>query len=101
MSKVMTMKEAVSRFVRPGSILFVSGMQHGEASAAVHQIARQKIDHLTLVSALRATTTLLGGEGRLDKVVTGYVTQDEKMYAIARAVAMNRRPVYEEYSHFG
>ena len=101
MSKVMTMKEAVSRFVRPGSILFVSGMQHGEPSAAVHEIVRQKIDHLTLVSALLATTNLLVGEGLLDKVVTGYVNQDEKMYAIARAVAMNRRPVYEEYSHFG
>ena len=101
MSKVMTMKEAGSRFVRPGSILFVSGMQHGEPSAAVHEIVRQKIDHLTLVSALLATTNLLVGEGLLDKVVTGYVNQDEKMYAIARAVAMNRRPVYEEYSHFG
>jgi glutaconate CoA-transferase subunit A len=99
--KVMTMKEAVSRFVRPGDTLFLSGMQHGEPSAAVHEIVRQKIDHLTLVCALLATTNLLVGEGLVDKLVTGYANQDENMYANIRAKAMGRQPVYEEYSHFG
>jgi glutaconate CoA-transferase, subunit A len=101
MDKVMTMKEAVARFVRPGSTLFLSGMQHGEPAAAVHEIVRQKIDHLTLVCALLATNNLLVGEGLVDKMVTGYANQDEKMYAIGRAKAMGRLPVYEEYSHFG
>jgi glutaconate CoA-transferase subunit A len=101
MDKVMTMKEAIARFVRPGDTLFISGMQHGEPSAAVHEIVRQKIDHLTLVCALVATNNLLIGEGLVDKMVTGYANQDEAVYANAKARAMGRLPVYEEYSHFG
>jgi len=96
------MKEAISKYVQSGDILFISGMQHGEPSAAVHEIVRQKIDHLTFVSCLVTTSSLLIGEGLLDKVVTGYIAQDEKRsYAIAKAKAMNRLPVFEEYSHFG
>ena len=102
MSKVMTMKEAVLRYVKSGDILFLSGMQHGEPSAAIHEIVRQKIDHLTLVSCLVATSNLMVGEGLIDKVLTGYANQDDKRsYAIAKAKAMNRLPVFEEYSHFG
>ena len=97
----MTMKEAVSRLVRPGDTLFLSGMQHGEPAAAVHEIVRQRIDHLTLVCALVATTNLLVGEGLVDKMITGYANQDEHIHANARARAMGRLPVYEEYSHFG
>lgn len=101
MSKVMTMKEAVSKFVKSGDILFVSGMQHGEPAAAIHEIVRQKIDHLKLVSALAATANLLVGEGLLDKMVTGYAPQDVRAYSLAKAKAMNRLPVFEEVSHFG
>ena len=97
----MTMKEAIARLVRPGDTLFLSGMQHGEPAAAVHEIVRQRIDHLTLVCALVATGNLLVGEGLVDKMVTGYANQDENIYANIRAKAMGRQPVYEEYSHFG
>ena len=58
---MMTMKEAVSRYVKAGDVIFISGMQHGEPSAVIHEIVRQKIDHLTLVSALVATANLLVG----------------------------------------
>lgn len=101
MNKVMTMKEAVSRYVKSGDTLFISGMQHGEPAAAIHEIVRQKIDHLTLVSVLVATANLLIGEGLVDKVLTGYISQDERSYATAKAKAAGRLPVYEEYSHFG
>ena len=102
MSKVMTMKEAVSRYVKSGNTLFLSGMQHGEPSAALHEIIRQKIDHLTLVSALLTTYSLLIGEGLVDKVITGYVFQDVKRsYALSKAKSRNRLPVFVEYSHFG
>lgn len=101
MSKVMTMKEAISRFVASSDILFLSGMQHGEPAAAIHEIVRQKIDHLTLVSALVATANLLIGEGLVDKMVTGYAAQDTRAYSLAKAKAMNRLPVFEECSHFG
>jgi glutaconate CoA-transferase subunit A len=101
MSKVMTMKEAISRLVKSGDILFLSGMQHGEPSAAVHEIVRQKIDHLTLVSALVATANMLIGEGLLDKMITGWANQNPNSYALVKARAMGRLPVFEEYSHFG
>lgn len=55
MSKVMTMKEAIATYVKSGLTIFISGMQHGEPSAAVHEIARQKIDHLTVIGCLVAT----------------------------------------------
>ena len=102
MSKVMTMKEAISTFVKSGDTLFLSGMQHGEPSAAVHEIVRQGIDHLTLICCLVGTSSLLLGEGLLDRMITGFFVQDEnRAYAIARAKSMNRLPVFEEYSHFG
>jgi len=101
MSKVMKMKEAISRFVKSGDILFIGGMQHGEPSAAVHEILRQKIDHLTLVSALTATSNLLLGEGLLDKAITAFFAQDLRSYVVNKAKAMGRLPVFEEVSHFG
>jgi len=100
--KVMTMKEAVSSFVHGGDTLFISGAQHGEPSAAIHEIIRQRIDHLTLVCALVTTSSLLIGEGAIDKMITGYSQQnDKRSYTIAKAKATNKLPVYEEYSHFG
>lgn len=101
MSKVMTMKEAVSRFVKSGDTLFLSGMQHGEPAVAIHEIVRQEIDHLTLISALVTTSNLLIGEGLLDRMLTGYANQDDRSYAITKAREMGRLPVFEEYSHFG
>jgi glutaconate CoA-transferase subunit A len=100
--KVMTMKEAISQYVKSGDTLFVSGAQHGEPSTAVHEIIRQKIDHLTLICALLISSSLLLGEGLLDKLLTGFMVQDEKRsYALVKAKAMNRYPAIEEYSHFG
>jgi glutaconate CoA-transferase subunit A len=101
MGRVMTIKEAVSSFVKPGNTLFLAGMQHGESSVGIHEIIRQKIDHLTLVSCLVTTSLLLIGEGLIDKIVTAYMQQDERSYANTKAQAMGKKPVYEEYSHFG
>jgi glutaconate CoA-transferase, subunit A len=102
MEKVMSMKEAVSKYVKQGNTLFLSGMQHGEPSAAIHEIIRQKIDHLKLVSCLVTTSYLMIGEGLVDKVVTAYIYQDVKRYyVLSKAQSMNRLPVFEEYSHFG
>jgi glutaconate CoA-transferase subunit A len=102
MSKVMTMKEAVSRLVKSGDTLFIGGMQHGEPSAAVHEIARQRIDHLKLVCCLVVSISILIGEGRVDKLSTAYINQDvNRSYLLGRAKAMGKLPVFEEYSHFG
>lgn len=102
MSKVMTLKEATSRFVKSGNTLFLSGMQHGEPSAAVHEIIRQGIDHLSLICALVHTSSLLVAAGLVDKMMTGFFVQDEKRAgALIRAKKLNKVPVFEEYSHFG
>ena len=102
MEKVMSMKEAISKFVHSGDILFLSGTQHGEPSAAIHEIVRQRIDHLTLICCLVATSGLLIAEGLLDKMITAFMMRDEKrVYALARARRMNKLPVFEETSHFG
>jgi glutaconate CoA-transferase subunit A len=101
LNKVMTMKEAVSKYVKSGDTLFLSGMQHGEPSAAIHEIVRQKIDHLKLINALITTYSLLIGEGLTDKVYTGWMFQDiKRSYAMGKAKKLGRLPVIEEYSHF-
>ncbi|MBI2851037.1 MAG: CoA transferase subunit A [Chloroflexi bacterium] len=100
-NKLMTLKEAVSKYVKSGDTLFVGGAQHATPQAALHEIVRQKIDHLGVVAVL-AQPTLLIGEGLVDKMITGYAAQDyTASYPLGKAKAMNRFPVYEEYSHFG
>ena len=90
-----------SGFVKSGDLVFLSGAQHGSPTAAVAEIVRQKIDHLTIISILSSTNTLIG-EGLVDKVITGYTPLDEKrFYYLARARTNNKFPVFEEYSHFG
>jgi len=100
-NKVMTMKEAVSRYVKSGDTVFVAGAQHGTPNAAIHEITRQRIDHLAVVSVL-AQSTLLIGEGLVDKMITGYAAQDPaESYPLSKAKSLNRLPIFEEYSHFG
>ena len=102
MGKVMTMHEAVSTYVKSGDLLFIGGMQHGEPFAAVHEILRQRIDHLEIAACLVTSLSLLIGEGRVDKVYTGYYGQDtSRFYWLVRAISMGKYPVFVEYSHFG
>jgi glutaconate CoA-transferase subunit A len=100
--KVMNMKEAVSRNVKPGDLLFIGGAQHGTPSAAVAEIVRQKINHLTVISVLNNTMPLIG-EGLVDKVLTGYsMTDERRSYPLQRArERFNVKVEFREYSHFG
>jgi glutaconate CoA-transferase subunit A len=101
-NKVMTMKEAVSKFVEPGDTLFVGGAQHGTPNAAVAEIVRQKINHLTVISVLNNTGTLVG-EGLVDKVLTGYSMTDIKrsMHLQRARDKFGVNVEFKEYSHFG
>ena len=102
MNKVMTMHDAISKYVKGGDLVFIGGMQHGEPFAAVMEIIRQRIDHLNTVGCLVTSLSLLIGEGRVDKVFTGYYGQDwNRAYWLTRAKAMGRYPEFVEYSHFG
>jgi glutaconate CoA-transferase subunit A len=97
----MTMKEAVSRYVESGDILFISGAQHGAPAAAIAEIIRQKIDHLAVITCLTNTNTLIG-EGLVDRLITGYNMLNEKTsYALQKARESGKFPVVEESSHYG
>jgi glutaconate CoA-transferase, subunit A len=101
MTKVISMQEAVSRFVKRGDILFLSGAQHGSPTAATAEIIRQKIERLTVVSILSSANNLIG-EGLVERLITGYNFLDEKQHQfLSKARAMNKFPIIEEYSHFG
>jgi glutaconate CoA-transferase subunit A len=98
----MTMQEAISGYVESGSLLFIGGMQHGEPFAAVHEILRQKIDKLTIVSCLTTSTSLLIGEGRVERMLTGYYHQEiSRSLWLTRAKNLGKYPVFQEYSHYG
>lgn len=102
LSKVTTLKDAISMHVKSGNTVFIAGPQHGEATAALHEIVRQKIDHLTLVGCLLQTQNLMIGEGLLDKLVTGWTMQGKGGgYAEVKAKAAGKFPKILEYSHFG
>jgi len=102
MNKVVSMHDAISKYVKSGNLVFFGGMQHGEPFAAAMEILRQRIDHLQTVGCLLTSLSLLIGEGRVDKVYTGYHGQDfNRAYWMARAKAMGTYPIFVEYSHFG
>lgn len=100
--KVCSLAEAVRRHVQPGGTLFFGGMQHGEPSAAIHEIVRQRIGDLTVVSALTHTVALLLGEGLLRKLVTAYLVDlyEKDNCLAARARRLGAYPQLEEQSHY-
>lgn len=103
-NKVMTMKEAIKTYVKKGDMVFFAGMQHGEPVAAMHEIIRQRIGHLTVVPALTLTLGLMIAEGLVDKLVMAFVRdlfEKRESYTIVKARKNNCYPELEEYSHFG
>lgn len=97
------MAEAIRRHVHAGDTVFFAGMQHGEPSAAIHEIVRQGIGRLTVVSALTHTVSLLLGEGLLDKLVVAYLLDlyEKENCLAARARRLGAYPQLEELSHYG
>ncbi len=98
----MSMGEAVNKFVEPGDLLFLGGAIHGTPNAAVREIVRQRINHLSIIFVLNNVTPLIG-EGLVDTVHTAYSMTDEKRsYALKRArEKFNTTITFKEYSHFG
>lgn len=102
--KLMTMKEAVREFVRPGDTLFFAGMQHGEPVAAAHEIIRQGINHLTVIAVLNESRGLMVGEGLVDKLIMatfGDIYIKRKCYTVVKARKNDSFPQLIEFSHFG
>lgn len=102
-NKVCTLKEAIAKYIMPGTSVFFAGMQHGEPSAAIHEIVRQKIGGLTVIPVLTHTAALLFGEGLVEKFITAYIGDLYYRYSCVsgRAIRRGRYPILEEMSHHG
>ena len=106
MSKVMTMKEAVARFVRDGDLLVMEGFTHLIPFAAGHEIIRQRRKDLTIA---RLTPDLIYDQmiaaGCARKMIFSWAGNPGvgALHAFRRAVEKGTpRPLeIEEYTHFG
>jgi len=104
--KVMSMRDAVARFVRDGDTLVIEGFTHLICFAAAHEILRQGRRDLTLC---RLTPDLIYDQmiaaGAAKKLVFSWAGNPGAgpLYAFRRAVEQGLpRPLeLEEYSHFG
>jgi glutaconate CoA-transferase subunit A len=73
-SKIMTMQEAVSKFVHPGLTLMIAGFFHSIPYAITHEIIRQGIKGLTICqSAFNEHADQLIGAGCVRRIVSSYV----------------------------
>ena len=106
MSKRMTMKEAMGRFVRDGDTVVMEGFTHLIPFAAGHELIRQRRKNLTLV---RLTPDLLFDQmiaaACARKVIFSWAGNPGvgPLYAFRQAVERGE-PIpleIEEYSHFG
>ncbi|MCB8968310.1 MAG: CoA transferase subunit A [Ardenticatenaceae bacterium] len=105
-NKLITMSEAVSRFVDDGSSVAIEGFTAFICFAAGHEIIRQRKQNLTLI---RMTPDLIYDQmvaaGVAAKMVFSYLGNPGvgSLYAIRRAVekGIPQPLAIEEYSHFG
>jgi glutaconate CoA-transferase, subunit A len=105
-SKLMSMNEAVSRFVHDRDVIVIEGFTHLICFAAAHEIIRQQRRDLTVC---RLTPDLiydqLIGAGCVRRLVFSWAGNPGAgpLYALRRAVEQSvPNPLeLEEYSHFG
>jgi glutaconate CoA-transferase, subunit A len=105
-TKLMTMDEAIRRFVHDGDVIVIEGFTHLICFAAAHEIIRQRRRDLTLC---RLTPDLiydqLIGAGCARRLVFSWAGNPGAgpLYALRRAVEQGipNSIELEEYSHFG
>jgi len=105
-TKLMTMEQAIGRYVHDGDVIVIEGFTHLICFAAGHEIIRQRRRELTLC---RLTPDLiydqLIGAGCARKLIFSWAGNPGAgpLYALRRAVEKNvPKPLeLEEYSHFG
>ena len=105
MSKVMSMKEAIKRFIKNGMTIYISGFTHLIGYAAAHEIIRQEVKDLTIC---RPTPELLVDEmvaaGCVKKTVFSWAGNPGvgSLRSIRRAVekGIPHKIEVEEYDHF-
>ena len=104
--KLMSMEQAISRFVHDGDVIVIEGFTHLICFAAAHEIIRQRRRELTLC---RLTPDLiydqLIGAGCARKLVFSWAGNPGAgpLYALRRAVenGIPNTLELEEYSHYG
>jgi glutaconate CoA-transferase subunit A len=102
-SKLMSMRDAVSRHVRDGDVVVIEGFTHLISFAAGHEIIRQRRRNLTLC---RLTPDLIYDQmiaaGCANKLVFSWAGNPGvgSLHAFRRAVESGALEL-EEYSHFG
>lgn len=105
-NKLVSMKEAVDRFVVDGNTVAIEGFTAFICFAAAHEIIRQKKRNLTLA---RLTPDLVYDQmiaaGVADKLIFSYLGNPGvgSLHCVRRAVEKGTpRPIeLDEYSHFG
>jgi glutaconate CoA-transferase, subunit A len=104
-SKVVSMRDAIARYVRDGDTVVIEGFTHLICFAAGHEIIRQGRRNLTLC---RLTPDLIYdqmiGAGCARKLVFSWAGNPGagSLHAFRRAVEGKGEPIeIEEYSHFG
>lgn len=103
MSKLTTLKKAVSEFVNDGDVVYAAGFTHLIPFAAGHEIIRQGKKNLTLA---RATPDLIYDQmvaaGCARKVIFSYMgNPGVGSLRIVRTAIEKGELEWEEYSHFG
>jgi glutaconate CoA-transferase subunit A len=103
MSKLITLKKAISEFVNDGDVVYAAGFTHLIPFAAGHEIIRQGKRNLTLA---RATPDLIYDQmvaaGCAKKVIFSYMgNPGVGSLRIVRAALEKGELEWEEYSHFG
>jgi len=103
MTKLVSLHEAISKFVSDGDILYAAGFTHLIPFAAGHEIIRQGKKNLILA---RATPDLIYDQmvaaGCAKKVIFSYMgNPGVGSLRIVRAMIEKGDLEWEEYSHFG
>lgn len=103
MSKIISLKEAVSKYVMDGDVVYAAGFTHLIPFAAGHEIIRQHKKDLTLA---RATPDLIYDQmvaaGCAKKVIFSYMgNPGVGSLRIVRSAIEKGALEWEEYSHFG
>jgi len=83
MSKIMTMKEAISQHVKNGDFLFMGGYICRPPTSAIHEIIRQKIRDLTITRSNAADDfDMLIGAGCVKRFIATFLSLG--LYGLAR-----------------
>lgn len=104
-TKVMTAKEAVSRFVDDGMTIAVGGMFHSISFAITHEIIRQQKLHLTICQpSFNEQADQMIGAGCVDRIVSSYVWMEifGPCYCFRRAIekGIPHKVEMEDYTNF-